>query len=283
MRWVKSAMSDRTIETRDGGFVIDSGSDCSSVVLHVPHAATTIPPWVRSKILLDDAALARELELMTDAQTDLIALVAAEDAGIRPWVLRNALSRLVVDPERFPDPEQEPMAAPEIGMGAVYTKTAHLDRLRDHDREHEEQLLEQYFRPYARGLSDVVGAALQTVGRVTIIDVHSFPAQELPYERLHHADAARPTLCLGVDEFHTPPWLVDAALGAFSVVKSIGINEPFAGTYVPLEFYGVEPQVTSIMVEIRRDTYVDDPTAIQSWGEAIRRLIDAVASSHESA
>jgi len=253
------------------------------VVLHVPHAATTIPPWVRSKILLDDAALARELDLMTDAQTDCIAKVAADGAGIRPWVFRNALSRLVVDPERFPDPEQEPMAAPEIGMGAVYTKTAHLDRLRDHDREHEQQLLEQYFRPYARGLSEVVGTVLRTVGRVTIIDVHSFPAQELPYERLHHANAARPRLCLGVDEFHTSPWLVDAALDAFSVVESIAINEPFAGTYVPLEFYGVEPRVTSLMVEIRRDTYVDDPTAIQAWGEAIGRLIDAVAFGDASA
>lgn len=263
------------------GFVINSGSDSSTVVLHVPHAATSIPPWVRSKIVLDDAALERELGLMTDAQTDLIAKAAADCSGMRPWEFRNALSRLVVDPERFPDPAQEPMAAPEIGMGAVYTKTAHLDRLRDHDREHEERLLEQYFRPYARGLSDVVDTVLRTVGRVTIIDVHSFPARELPYERLHHAGATRPELCLGVDEFHTPPWLVNAALDAFGVVESTAINEPFAGTYVPLEFYGVEPRVTSIMVEIRRDTYVDDPTAIQEWGAAIGRLVDAASSQRE--
>jgi hypothetical protein len=78
MRWAIPEASDRTIETRDEGFDIDTGSDSSSVVLHVPHAATTIPLWVRSQILLEDEVLARELELMTDAQTDLIAKGFAE-------------------------------------------------------------------------------------------------------------------------------------------------------------------------------------------------------------
>ena len=268
--------SDSVFGDSSEGFVVDAGAESSCVVLHVPHSSTVIPSWVRSKIVLDDAALARELELMTDAQTDLIAEVAAESAGVRPWVFRNALSRLVVDPERFPDPGQEPMAAPEIGMGAVYSKTAHLDVLRSVDAEHEAALLETYFHPYAQGLSDVVGHVLGTHDRVTIIDIHSFPAEELPYERLHHPDARRPHLCLGTDPFHTPDWLVEVALSSFASISDTVVNEPFAGTYVPLDFYGMDPRVTSIMIEIRRDTYVGKSAAIEQWGQALAALIASI-------
>lgn len=258
------------------GFVVEAGADSSCVVLHVPHSSTVIPSWVRSKILLDDAALERELELMTDAQTDLVAEVAAESAAVRPWVFRNALSRLVVDPERFPDPAQEPMAAPEIGMGAVYSKTAHLEVLRSLDAEHEESLLERYFQPYAKALGDVVGHVRRTHNRVTIIDIHSFPAMELPYERLHHPDARRPELCLGTDPFHTPKWLLEAARSSFESVTDMVVNEPFAGTYVPLDFYGIDSRVTSIMIEIRRDIYVGQDSAITDLGRSLGDLVEAV-------
>lgn len=258
------------------GFTIEAGADSSCVVLHVPHSSTAIPSWVRSRIELDDVALAHELDLMTDAQTDLIAEVAAESAPVRPWVFRNALSRLVVDPERFPDPTQEPMAAPEIGMGAVYSKTAHLEVLRSLDAEHEGALLDTYFHPYAQGLSDVVGHVLRAHDRVTIIDIHSFPAEELPYERMHHPDARRPQLCLGTDPFHTPDWLVAAAREAFASIPDTVVNEPFAGAYVPLDFYGIDARVTSIMIEIRRDIYVGQDSAISDLGRSLGNLVEAV-------
>lgn len=276
LRWVTTVASDYSLGGSSEGFVVEAGADSSCVVLHVPHSSTAIPSWVRSKILLEDAALARELELMTDAQTDLIAEAAADRAEIRPWVFRNALSRLVVDPERFPDTAQELMAAPEIGMGAVYSKTAHLEVLRSVDAEHKAALLETYFHPYAQGLSDVVGHVLRTHDRVTIIDIHSFPAEELPYERLHHPDARRPQLCLGTDPFHTPDWLVEAARVAFASVSDTVLNEPFAGTYVPLDFYGTDPRVTSIMIEVRRDTYVGQAAAIRELGRSLAALVQAV-------
>jgi hypothetical protein len=43
-----------------------------SVVLHVPHASTVIPADVRAGIVLDDAALARELLASTDHHTDTL-------------------------------------------------------------------------------------------------------------------------------------------------------------------------------------------------------------------
>jgi len=253
-----------------------TGNEESTVLMHVPHASRAIPAWVRDRIVLDDAQLDSELSLMTDAQTELIAREAAALCSVRPWIFENQMSRLVVDPERFPDPEQEPMADPAIGMGAVYTKTAHLDTLRGADAAHERELLDMYFAPYASALTEAVRKVLEHHERVTIIDIHSYPAQELPYERLHHADAKRPAICLGFDSFHTPEWLRQAAQDSFCEFGDVAVNEPFAGTYVPLEFYESNPHVTSIMVEIRRDLYVERPAARATISEAVASLVDSI-------
>ena len=101
--------------------MIHAGAPSSPVILHVPHSSTTIPADVRRGILLDDAALDLQLLRMTDAHTDRIAATAAADADTTPWRFVNDLSRLVIDPERFPDAREEMLA---VGMGAVYTQTS---------------------------------------------------------------------------------------------------------------------------------------------------------------
>lgn len=84
-----------------GSFEIVPGDPASTVVLHVPHSSRVIPDEVRAGIVLDDDALAADLDAITDARTDEIALQAADLAGLRPWVFVNRLSRLVVDPSGF--------------------------------------------------------------------------------------------------------------------------------------------------------------------------------------
>ena len=39
-----------------------------------------------------------------------------------------------------------------------------------------------------------------------IVDCHSYPVVPFPFE---DAEACRPTLCIGADDFHTPPEIVD--------------------------------------------------------------------------
>ena len=94
-----------------------------------------------------------------------------------------------------------------------------------------------------------------------VVDVHSYPSRALPYEL--HADLPRPAICLGTDPFHTPAALRDAAREAFAgcgePFDDVGENAPFAGCYVPLAYHGVSPAVSALMVEIRRDVYVDTP------------------------
>src|SRR4051794_9282592 len=84
-------------------FELIPGAPHSPVLLHVPHSARRIPAAVRAGLLLDDAALERELDHITDAHTAELAAGAAAGARVTPWRFVNTLSRLVIDPERFPD------------------------------------------------------------------------------------------------------------------------------------------------------------------------------------
>ncbi|MEU6557543.1 N-formylglutamate amidohydrolase [Streptomyces sp. NPDC046915] len=229
------------------------GADDSPVILHVPHSAREIPDGVRAGIVLDDAALERELDHITDAHTAELAEAAAGLAGVTPWRFVNRLSRLVVDPERFPDEREEMLA---VGMGAVYTRTTHRAELRPAGTD-PEPLVERYFRPYAEAMTRAVAGRLAATGRAVVIDVHSYPTEALPYEL--HGAGPRPPVCVGTDAFHTPPELAELARKAFARCGETGLDSPFSGTYVPLDFYGTDQRVGALMVEIRRDTYMTEP------------------------
>jgi N-formylglutamate deformylase len=215
-----------------------------AVLLHVPHSATTIPPGARARLLPDDAELAAEVAALTDHGTDRLARAAAGGAP----VLVAPVSRFVVDVERFPD-EREGMRA--VGMGAVYTHGTRRQRIRAADPVHAAALLEAHFHPWAARVTAAVRELLAAHGRAVVLDVHSYPRDPLPYERDPTAD--RPEVCLGTDPRHTPAWLLAAARSAFAGFE-VGLDTPFAGTYVPLPLLG-DPRVASLMVEVRRDVH----------------------------
>ncbi|MFJ9038894.1 N-formylglutamate amidohydrolase [Streptomyces sp. NPDC102406] len=251
------------------------GDPASPVVLHVPHGSRTVPASVRAGLLLDAAALERELDLITDARTQDIAELAANAAAVTPWRFVNERSRLVVDPERFPD-EREEMRA--VGMGAVYTRTTHRTPLRPEPPADEAALLTTYFHPYAEAMTRAVDDRLAATGRAVIIDVHSYPSRALPYE-LHGTDP-RPAVCLGTDPFHTPDPLLEQAREAFAPLGECRTNTPFAGTYVPLRHYGGDARVSALMLELRRDVYLDEPVTphagLEKAAACLAELIEAV-------
>ncbi|MFC5804257.1 N-formylglutamate amidohydrolase [Streptomyces formicae] len=234
-------------------FQLLPGASDSPVILHVPHSSRVVPADVRRGILLDDTALERELDHITDAHTTELAAAAAEAAPVAPWRFVNTLSRLVVDPERFPDGREEMEA---VGMGAVYTRTTHREQLRPVDTD-PRPLLGRYFHPYAEAMRAAVADRLYAAGRAVVVDVHSYPTRPLPYEL--HGEGPRPPVCLGTDPFHTPPGLLARAQEVFRGFGGTGLDSPFAGTYVPLEFYGKDPRVSALMIEIRRDVYMEEP------------------------
>jgi N-formylglutamate deformylase len=110
----------------------------SPIVLHIPHASMNIPEDVRSTFRPGDAVIERELLVMTDHFTDEIVV------GFRAEVDRVifGVSRLVVDPERFPDDVDEPMAA--RGMGATYTRLSSGEPLRVLSATERRRLMETY-------------------------------------------------------------------------------------------------------------------------------------------
>jgi N-formylglutamate amidohydrolase len=265
--------SDR--DTAADAFTTVAGDPDSPWIVHVPHASTRIPVAVRARILLDDDSLAAELRAMTDAHTDRLAdRIAAGVASRRPWLFVNGLSRLVVDPERFPD-EREVMA--RVGMGAVYTRTSTGERLRAEDRAERDALIATYFEPYGRALADLVDERIAATGRAVIVDLHSYPEHALPYE-LYPGDE-RPVTCLGADARHTSAELLAAAREAFAHLGSVAVDRPFRGTYVPLRHHGLDDRVESIMLEVRRDAYLradgaPDGAAIDRIAAAVAGLID---------
>lgn len=254
---------------RETNFEIIEGNPQSTVVLHVPHSSREIPDDIRSQLLLSDGELELELDEMTDTRTDLLADKAAGAAGIRPWIFRNKLSRLVIDPERFPD-EREPMN--DVGMGAVYLKTSSGKKLRDIDTERDLRLIEGHFHPYANSLALLIRQVLTANNQVTIIDVHSYRIRE--HTNSINKGQRRPPVCIGVDSFHTPQWLRNLALTSFTSLGEHVINEPYAGTYVPLPFYEREPRVTSVMMENREDVIFGE--RIDSAARALTALIDGI-------
>ena len=254
-------------------FSILPGHPSSPVILHVPHASRTIPPHVRAQLLLGDAALEAELDEATDTDTDLIATLGADHAHTKPWIVNNALSRLVIDPERFPD-AAEPAAA--LGRGAVYTRTCDGRRLRGEPFADTEALLDEYFRPYARAVAELATDRIVTCGRAVLIDVHSYPENPSGFE---NPAAARPALCIGTDPVHTPDWLTSATRKAFRPLGEIAENTPYTGCYAPLDRYGDDERVSAVMIELRRDIYLPDDgrpgkQSVAQLGGYLAALID---------
>ena len=220
---------------------------------------------------MDDAALAREILYMTDMYTDDLYQL---EGAMR---LRFPVSRLVLDPERFADDEQEPMAA--RGMGVIYTVTSQLAKLRDApSAEERTALISAYYDPHHAALTNMVDDALAAHDACMIFDCHSFPKNALPYE-LKNASIERPEICIGSDPFHTTPELTNTLLSFFEGRGySVAENNPFAGAITPLKVYGKDDRVKSVMFEIRRDLYMDEKNGHKTNGynQTKRDIADAL-------
>lgn len=253
-------------------FDVLNGVPSIPVVVHAPHGGTWIPEGERPAFLLGDAALAEEVRLMTDHRTGLLAEAAA---GLGAAAFVGRLSRLVVDPERFPDEREEMEAG---GMGFAYTATAGGGVLRRLTAADRARLKGRWFDPYATALEQLVGEVRDRFERCVIVDLHSYPSRPLPYER--HGDAPRPEVCVGTDDFHTPGWLAELVEAS---CRQLGLgharNTPFAGCYVPLSMFGRDRRVLSVMLEVRRDVYLDEASALPTEGETrVAGLLAAVVA-----
>ena len=163
------------------------------------------------------------------------------------------------------------------GMGVICTRRHDLGELRPTPSPSErEALLDRFYRPHHNALEEAMSASLAAHGQCLVVDCHSFPGTPLPYER----DAARPDICIGTDEFHTPANLRDTAVAAFRQAGlDVAIDRPFAGALVPLSSYRRDKNVTAIMIEVNRRLYMDEETGARTprFGE-MKTLLTSVIS-----
>ena len=140
--------------------------------------------------------------------------------------------------------------------------------------------MRRFYAPHHQALAQAVGRALARHDRCLLIDMHSFPSQPLPYEI--DQDPCRPDICLGTDEYHTPPGLAAAAARAFEQQGlSVELNRPFAGALVPMAYYRRDPRVSALMIEVNRRLYLDEDTAerLAAFDVVRARLEEAIGAS----
>ena len=147
-----------------------------------------------------------------------------------------------MDPERFPDDQDEPMSAK--GLGAIYTKTSQGGEFRAKSFSviYRQDVMDELYWPYSVAFHNLVTEQLDQFGQCLIIDGHSFPSKALPYE---DEKLIRPNICFGYESFHEPSGLVDALE---ECCRQEGLtsarNQPFSGAYMPVNYFQKEEQVT---------------------------------------
>lgn len=212
-----------------------------SYVLHIPHSSTLIP---NSDVYLNDGWM-DDVTHFTDWASDMIFDVAGVDKVIFPY------SRVWCDVERF-DEAREPMY--KHGHGRFYTHNLYGEEYRLLPDAH--RLAIDDYNTHHAYMKMIVESKLAKYNTVTIIDCHTFPDTPTPIDE-NQLDN-RPLICLGTNE-HTDQHLLHKFKSSFeSFGYTVGVNTPYAGSYVPEYYYDTKDyRVRSIMVEINRKLYMD--------------------------
>ncbi len=100
------------------------------------------------------------------------------------------------------------------------------------------------------------------------MDCHSFPNK--PLNRALDKSLFRPDFNIGTDVFHTPQKFIEASKNFFAEKGySLGVDAPYSGSIVPMDFYNQNNKAQSIMLEVNRRLYLNEPTNEKSepYGE----------------
>jgi N-formylglutamate amidohydrolase len=220
----------------------------ANLILHIPHASLRIPDY--GKYLLPKEAVDAEALHLADLYTDELFLPAQGDA-----VIQADFSRVYCDVERFDHDALEPMS--KFGMGATYVRCDDGRTLRGLTPTERNTIMQTSYYPHHKRLTASVDSALARLGEARIVDCHSFPDKPLRCS-LYQGDA-KFDFNIGTDAFHTPLEWVEASVKFFADRGfRLGINEPYAGSIVPMKHYQKDVRVKSIMLEVNRKLYIEN-------------------------
>lgn len=220
------------------------------ITLNIPHASLYIPEDIH--FLLSEDEIKKEALLMADLYTDELF----EDTTNIDIIKAN-VSRIVVDTERFTDDKIE--TASQYGMGVIYTRTHTGAMLRQSPNPKDKKcLLDAYYYPHHRRLSESVAKNLSLFNRSLIIDLHSYPSN---VDIMGIGNKASPDICIGFEPFHGDKKILDRIIAFCNQNHfSYEFNNPFSGSIVPLQYYQKNHNVISFMLEIKRSVYMDEQT-----------------------
>ena len=240
-----------------------------SIVLHIPHASKNIPDEYLKYFNLSKKDLEIELLKMTDHFTDELFNVLGDNIH----QLKFPISRLLVDVERFEKDELEPMC--KVGMGCIYEKTHDGNSLKNVENIKDE-LINKFYKTHYENFTKIVDKKLIENNKVLVIDCHSFPKHPLPYELNQEMD--RPEICIGTDNFHTSEKLRNSFGELFEKSNfTVKYDAPFKGSIVPLKFYNKDKEVQSIMIEIRRDLYMNEKSGEKNYSfNKIKKTLEKI-------
>lgn len=120
------------------------------------------------------------------------------------------------------------------------------------------RILNEYYWKHDNILTDRVKYQLEKFDVTTIVDCHSFP--QIAINRALDKSDFRPDFNIGTDDFHTPKKFIDASITFFNDKGySLGIDKPYSGSMVPIQYYQKDKRVQSIMLEINRRLYLNEP------------------------
>lgn len=245
------------------GLELFSDNIRNSLIFHIPHSSVNIPD--RTGYLIDYES---EIIKLTDYATEQLF-----DIEGTKKVIAN-FSRIFCDVERFYPDSLEDMS--KYGRGFYYTKTDDGSELRSENPSHKEIVLNEFYIPYHNRFTEVVTETLDSNGIVTIIDCHSFNDKPL----LTDIDQSepRPDICIGIDKFHTPDFLLDMVKCQFeNNGYYVKINSPYSGTIVPEKYYNIDKRINSIMIEINKKLYMNSDDSINPQSLfTLNKLINSI-------
>jgi N-formylglutamate amidohydrolase len=219
------------------------------LVLHIPHASLDIP--FRDGYINDPVKIENEQLKLTDWYTDELFFSSTDVMITAPF------SRVFCDVERFENDAEEIMST--FGMGAVYTHFDNGENLRAVTPTLRNRIMQDYYWEHHNKFTLAVTTELEKHGKCLIVDCHSYPST--PITRDLNQSPIRPDFNIGIDAFHTPQFIIDASVAFFEEKGySLGVDWPYSGAIVPMNFYQKNPNVFSIMLEINRGLYLLEPS-----------------------
>lgn len=226
------------------------------IVLSVPHAGTTIPGDIRSRIPHNDALLNRE----SDLYTDRIYIID----GMRAVIAQH--SQIIADVNRAPDEIYTEGANRSQGVVKLSLSEGQSTFAVDPSLEEMNEWIVRLHRPFHEKLAQ----ATFLENKRFLIDCHSMWSRGA---RLHaNPGAQRADIVLGNREYSSCSAEVTHFFRSYfeSLGYSVKINKPFYGRYI-VGTYCSRVRMRGIQIEINRGLYMNEQN-LKPDEEAIAKL-----------